>query len=388
MALIDLWKRSREELAGKRLAQIIGLAGSGKLKDDNDASQEFRHLLSNVPTNLLVEYADQCLTDKFDDSGLALQDIVNQLGKRLGFSTTEGRYRGTTSQIGFDGIWRSPQGHSLIVEVKTTDAYRIDLNVIAGYRRALISDARLSEEGSSMLIVVGRQDTGDLEAQIRGSKHAWDVRLISLDALGRLVKLKEALEDPSTINKVYDVLVPREFTRVDGIIDLVFSTAEESREDAEPQVDDDNQRPKFIPASFHEACVNRLQTHFGVDLIRQSKATFLNPDESLVVVCTVSREHALARGSFYWFAFHPHQRDTLSRAGKAYVAFGCGSEATIVLVPFAEFDTWLGSLNITKKPDRMYWHVHIRRDKHGIFLDRKKGFERIDLKRFVLPEGP
>ena len=59
-----------------------------------------------------------------------------------------------------------------------------------------------------------------------------------------------------------------------------------------------------------------------------------------------------------------------------------------MLVPFAEFDAWLGGLNITKTADRMYWHVHIRRDKHGIFLDRKKGFERVDLKRFVLPDGP
>jgi len=34
-----------------------------------------------------------------------------------------------------------------------------------------------------VLIVVGRQDTGELEAQIRGSRHAWDIRLISAEAL-------------------------------------------------------------------------------------------------------------------------------------------------------------------------------------------------------------
>ena len=32
---------------------------------------------------------------------------------------------------------------------------------------------------SSMLIVVGGEDTGDLEAQIRGSRYAWDIRLVS-----------------------------------------------------------------------------------------------------------------------------------------------------------------------------------------------------------------
>lgn len=29
-------------------------------------------------------------------------------------------------------------------------------------------------DGSEALIIVGRSDTGDLEAQVRGSRHAWD----------------------------------------------------------------------------------------------------------------------------------------------------------------------------------------------------------------------
>ena len=384
MALIDLWKRSREELAGKRLAQIIGLAGSGKLRDDNDASQEFRHLLSNVPTDLLVEYADQCLSDKFDDSGLALQDIVNQLGKRLGFSTTEGRYRGTTSQIGFDGIWRSPEAHSLIVEVKTTDAYRIDLNVIAGYRRALIAEDKVSEEESSMLIVVGRQDTGDLEAQIRGSKHAWDVRLISLDALCRLVKLKEKLEDPATVGKVYDVLMPREFTKVDGIIDLVFSTTEEAREETEP-LEDEEEGPQFVPVNFHEACARRIEKSLGVSLIRLTKASFTNSEAAITVVCAVSREYTTQRGPGYWFAFHPHQRALLAKAAKPYVAFGCASAETLLLIPFGQFDSWISGFNTTTTDDgRMYWHVHLRRESKGMLLNRKKGFDRIDVSSYLI----
>ena len=47
---------------------------------------------------------------------------------------------------------------------------------------------------SSILIVVGRDDTGELEAQVRGSRHAWDIRLISADALVKLVNLKETVE--------------------------------------------------------------------------------------------------------------------------------------------------------------------------------------------------
>jgi hypothetical protein len=73
-----------------------------------------------------------------------------------------------------------------VAEVKTTDTYRIALDSIAGYRQKLLA-AKTFSEPSSILILVGRQDTGELEAQIRGSRHAWDIRLISVDALLKLV---------------------------------------------------------------------------------------------------------------------------------------------------------------------------------------------------------
>jgi len=115
-----------------------------------------------------------------------LQDLVNELGRRLDYKVTNGRYQGTSTQIGFDGIWTSPEGHTIVAEVKTTDTYRIALDSIAGYRQKLLA-AKTFSEPSSILILVGRQDTGELEAQIRGSRHAWDIRLISVDALLKLV---------------------------------------------------------------------------------------------------------------------------------------------------------------------------------------------------------
>ncbi len=68
---------------------------------------------------------------------------------------------------------------------------------------------------SSVLIVVGREDTGELEAQVRGSRHAWDMRLISADALIKLVELKEGAGDPETGRKICSLLAPMEYTRLD-----------------------------------------------------------------------------------------------------------------------------------------------------------------------------
>jgi len=102
-----------------------------------------------------------------------------------------GRYRGATNANGFDGLWTTDDGDAILVEVKTTDAYRVSLETTAGYRRKLIRGGEIAEDKSSILYIVGRDDTGDLEAQVRGSRHAWDVRLISVGALLRLLRIKE-----------------------------------------------------------------------------------------------------------------------------------------------------------------------------------------------------
>ena len=131
MSLVELWQSSREEIEAKRVDQLIAIAGEGQLRDGSSASSEFRDLLFTVPSTLLAKYIQDCLEGSFKESGLALQDIVNQVGRRLGFTVTDGRYRGTHNIPGYDGIWKSHAGHSIIVEVKTTDAYRIDLNTVA-----------------------------------------------------------------------------------------------------------------------------------------------------------------------------------------------------------------------------------------------------------------
>lgn len=201
---------------------------------------------------MLATFVNECLTASFTDSGLALQDIINEVGRRLGFRVVNGAYQGRPGSVGHDGLWTLPTNHSLVVEVKTTDAYRIDTSKIAGYRKQLAGQGLLKEDSSSILMIVGRKDTDDLESQIRGSRFAWDIRLISADALLRLMKLKETLDDPTTINRICEILIPKEYTRLDEIIELVFSATEEVKQDEdleEPtspeqaQSSDDSEKP-------------------------------------------------------------------------------------------------------------------------------------------------
>lgn len=388
MSLIDLWNKSKSQIEEKHIQQLIAFSGDGQLKDGNNASTEFREFLSNISSNLLIKYANQCLENSFNGSGFVLQDIVIQVGTRLGFDISYGRYRGTSGQIGFDGLWKFPSGHTVIIEVKTTDAYRIDLNTVANYRKQLTKNATVVEQESSVLIIVGRKDTGDLEAQIRGSQHAWDMRLISVDALMSLMKLKENIEDPKTIQKIHDILIPREFTKLDEIIEIVFSTAEDVKEEKpvedEEEKEEKDKTPKFVPVSFHEVCIERIEDHLSISLLKKSKASFWTSGKSTRLVCAVSKEHERGNQIGYWFAFHPHQKEFLSEATTSFVAFGCGDKNRLLLLPAGEFLPLLSNMNTTQKDDRFYWHVYITRNDGELLFHLKKGNKNISVTKYLL----
>jgi hypothetical protein len=310
MPLVDIWKSTPNQIQNKSIQQLLVFAGDGRLRDGNETSKEFREFLAHIPSDLLSKYASQCLSSSFQESGLALQDIVNQAGKRLGFNVKDGRYRGTVGEVGFDGIWSTTEGDAILVEVKTTDAYRLNLGTTALYRRDLIKQGVIPEDSSSILYIVGRSDTGELEAQVRGSRHAWDIRLISVDALFRLVKIKEELEEQKTIDRIRDILMPQEFTKVDGIIDLVFTATNEIKSDELEEADEDEEeRPgkkfTFVPVQFREACISRLQSSLGESLVKQTAAIYATPDGNTGVLCAISKEYHRNNRYGYWFAFHP-----------------------------------------------------------------------------------
>ncbi len=389
MPLVEIWKKTPEQIRGKTIQQILVFAGDGRLKDGNSTSAEFREYLAHIPSEDLSCFANQCLDSSFQDSGLALQDIANQVGKRLGFTVENGRYRGTSAMIGFDGLWHSKGDDTILVEVKTTDAYRLSLDTAADYRRELIRNGKITEEKSSILYIVGRADTGDLEAQVRGSRFAWDIRLISVDALLRLLRIKEELEDQQTVDRIRAILTPQEYTRVDGIIDLVFKATEEVRTDAPPgeaevETTASGKKPKVSQVKFRPACIERLQKHLRETLVRQSAAVFATPDGTTAVLSATSREYGELADTAYWFAFHPAQKETLEAYKNAWVTFACGSEKQILMFPLKEFISWLPRFHRTNLHDRFYWHVRVRHANAKWHLIVKRGEEIIDVTQFFL----
>jgi hypothetical protein len=396
--LIEIWRDQPTFVEAKSFRQIIQLAGDGRLRDGNGTSQELRDWLAAIPLERLRFCVEECLSESFDDGPLALQDAANEIGARLGFEVSRGRYRGVKNEVGNDGLWRADDGFSLLVEVKTTDAYRINLNTVAGYRDNLVGAGKIDAQRSSILIAVGRQDTGDLEAQIRGSRHAWDIRLISLEALLRLAAVKEELSDWDTSNKINQLLRPVEYTRLDGIVELLFAAKKdlETPSVVVPPIEVKSPRASSTVTGTdlekaRDDAVAWIGTKLNCTFVRRGRAIRVSSDGSKRLVCIASQRYEGPAGSGnYWFGFTPSQRTFLSEAGEGWVALVCVDSGRYYLVDWDRFKKWLPDLLTTppgpvNEDDLRHWHVYFNDYGSRVELLKSGGGLLLDLAPFVGP---
>ena len=379
------------KILDKRIEQIVKIAGDGRLIDGGETTKEFREFLANVPdSTYLSRYVNECLQQPFESSGLVLQDLINEVGKRLGFKVEHGRYAGTKKELGWDGIWKA-KDKTFVIEVKTTDAYALRLSQINKFKSEIIDKQNLDTKNTFILIVTGRNETGSIEEQIRGSKNAWDTRLISCSSLLNLLQVKETISGVhQTLERIQQILQPLEYTRLDNIVAMLFSTTEDIKAfDVTSSKDDDESsgaKKTIKPVSFHDECLNRLSKHFKKQLVKQGRCFFASSDDRIRVVCAVSKEYGDAENgkTGYWFAFHPNQKDFLESAVEGQVAFGCGSVKNIILFPEKDFLKNLPLLNQTKREDRHYWHVIIEKRGDKWTLNRAKESGRLDITKNLL----
>lgn len=285
------------------------------------------------------------------------------------------------NSIGYDGIWVSPEGETIIAEVKTTDAYRISLETIAGYR------GRLSEAGqigarATILIVVGREDTGELEAQVRGSRHAWDMRLISVDSLVKLVQLKENAEGPETGRKIRSLLVPREYTRLDDMIDVMFTTAKDVETAAVLSASEEEQPDEAAGPSVREKgrweftdsrvledkrleIVAALATREGTTLIKVSPALYRSPDHGRRAAFTLSKKYQ-RKNLLYWYAYHPRWDEFLGNRENSYLVLGCIDRSEAFAIPTNKLHPLLNDLYTNTNTEGVYyWHIQLTENNEG-----------------------
>lgn len=374
MPLLSLLSTNPDAVRQLTIEQVVATAGDGRLRDATEAQVELREYMRQASVDTLASHADYCLANSFNKSGHVLQDIVNELGRRLEYTVENGRYQGTSATVGFDGIWREPRGHSLVVEVKTTDAYRLSLDSVASYRDRLLAQGAL-ERPCSILIVVGRTDTGELEAQVRGSRHAWDIRLISIDSLLSLVRIKESADSSDTIAKIRRLLTPMEYTRLDDLVEVMFATTR----DVETSIENETRQstPEEAPAATKESIgstgqekrdivevreriVAAIGRNRGVTYVRKSRAQYWDPNHLDRLVCVVSSRYEDQGPVKYWFAYHPQQHAFLVGGEAGHFVLGFIDLDVAYSVPADVMRTYFDQLYVTKKKDgSFYYHVKL-----------------------------
>jgi len=384
--LISLWDSNPAAVGQLTIEQIVSTAGDGNLRDGSVCSEEFRAYLAQVPSHTLASYADHCLSSSFTRGGMVLQDLINEVGRRLDYEVVNGRYQGTAKAVGFDGLWRSPEGHDLVVEVKTTDAYRLALDTLAEYRSKLTASGEMSDT-SSILIVVGREDTGELEAQIRGSRHAWDIRLISVEALLKLLQVKENSDEAETGSKIRSLFSPVEYTRLDRMVDVVFTAATDTEvvqaDIVETPVETDpaplgplgGEPQSKAPYQFTDSAllqakrmgiVTSLGEREGTHLLQKTRAQYWNAAHDVRAVCSISKRYEGKNQNPYWYAYHPQWDEFLAPAERSFFVLGCMDLRRAFAVPREAIRSILPKLHQSVRESGAYWHIHLVERHSGI----------------------
>ena len=114
------------------------------------------------------------------------------------------------------------------------------------------------------------------------------------------------------------------------------------------------------PVNFYEKCIARINRALDKNLIKNGRVTYTSSDKTTNVVLLNSKSYPEANGRGFWYGFRPNQDEFLSQVESAFVAFGCGSEESILLIPFDEFKQFLPKLGTTPSPDGGITHSHVQ----------------------------
>jgi hypothetical protein len=213
------------------LEVIVDLAG--ELKDGSRASEKLREKIQGDATLGDIELLlDESLRGSDSYHNRALQDIVNNIGSRLGFEVEYGAYKPSSGNPSHDGLWVSNQLESeevyLVVESKKSTTYTIDPEHQPGsYMEYLVDERGISPDQVYGLIVAGDDRKLDsLVHSVRGSEYRNRVRVITCDRLFELLSMQEQSE--LSHGQVAQVLLPMDTVNVGSLVDLMNRIVKES----------------------------------------------------------------------------------------------------------------------------------------------------------------
>jgi len=216
------------------LDRIVNLAGDWT--DGSRASEQFREIIEDEQTTTeeIEAYLQEAINGSEPYHNKALQDLVNNFGRRLGFEIEYGVYQGRSDTIGYDGHWISTATDDdthLVVETKTNTAYSIDPGQAGEYMAQFVDEHEVNREQVYGLYVIGEGDVETVSQTVLGSQYRDRMRVITAQ---RLLDLLEIQEDSGLRHdQVVDVLLPINAVDVGQLVGLIQDVIEFREDDTE-----------------------------------------------------------------------------------------------------------------------------------------------------------
>ena len=370
---------------GKTIEQIVSHCGDGKLKDGGDTQKELRDYLAGCDIKTLKRHTEECLKEnKFDARGFVLQDIVNTLAKRLELKVEHGRYRGTQrdDDNGVDGVWKTDD-HAFVVEVKTTDTYRMNLNTISDYRDNLLQNQKIKNNNSLLLVMGDMSKDENLVAQVRGLPRAWDTRIITVGSLIQLVELKVEESSGLNLDYFYKVLKPFDYICVDGLVTLlndIVSDVSDTEEDDILETEEKTRSIQKTNDSHRKRVLKTIETMHGGNLVQKGRTRFENSKTGELFFISFSKKHREKQNAYYWYTYNynpSNKCDFLALYTKE-------PKDWFYLIPVETIEKLAdeGKLNFNDQENFRRVHIAMDMNKGEMMLRLKKGHDKESLEKY------
>ena len=190
-----------------------------------------------------------------------------------------------------------------------------------------------------------------------------------------------------------------EYTRLDGLIEILFTAAADVEVNDIPLPDGDDERTSDsstskdkwqftdsdILQSKREEIVVKLGERIKTPFIRKSRATYWSTDHRKRMVCSISKRYKRRTATPYWYAYHPQWDEFLKEDPDSVFVLGCIDLPVAFSIPRITMEGILPALNTTGRDDSYYWHIHISEKtvgQYAILLPKRSSI--LDLGSFRL----
>lgn len=184
-----------------------------------------------------------------------------------------------------------------------------------------------------------------------------------------------------------------EFTRLDEMVDVMFTTVSDiemateeiaTDEKLEPAPSEENEGIKakgewqFTDSTLlqaqREKIIAAVENKIGVKLVKKTRALYWDAAHQARVACTISKHYTRHKSYSYWYAYHPEWDDFLKEGSSAFFVLGGMDIAGAFAIPWSVIHSVLPNLNTTTTERSTYWHIHVAEPKpnsYALLLPKK-----------------